>query len=227
MQETETWVWSLSREDPLEKGMITHSSILAWRIPWIQEPGRLQSMTSHRVGHDWVTNTFAFIFDVLWSIIFPFSFVILIWALSLFSLDESSKWFTNFIFSKNQLFVSLIFYIVFFAPSGSHSCRLHLPRTPCSSSGYMWPSLLSAGTCGPVSYEVTVFSPVPIFPAHIGHCTLQEWNFCFSQSCGVPVFKPCWSSKPNVPGAPPSDARASSWRAWRGTWNSYRRTSVI
>ena len=42
----QTWVWSLGREDPLEKGMATHSSILAWRIPWIEEPGGLQSMRS-------------------------------------------------------------------------------------------------------------------------------------------------------------------------------------
>ena len=45
----ETWVQSLGQEDPLEKGMATHSSILAWRIPWIQEPGRLQSLGSQRV----------------------------------------------------------------------------------------------------------------------------------------------------------------------------------
>ena len=48
----ETWVRSLGQEDPLEKGMATHSSILAWRIPWMEEPGRLQSMGSQRVGHD-------------------------------------------------------------------------------------------------------------------------------------------------------------------------------
>ena len=48
----ETWVQSLGWEDPLEKGMTTHSSILAWRIPWTEEPGRLQSMGSQRVGHD-------------------------------------------------------------------------------------------------------------------------------------------------------------------------------
>ena len=53
MQETEeTWVQSLGQEDPLEQGMATHSSVLAWRIPWIEEPGKLQSMGSHRVGHD-------------------------------------------------------------------------------------------------------------------------------------------------------------------------------
>jgi len=46
----ETWVQSLGREDPLEKGMATHASILAWRISWTEEPGGLQSMGSQRVG---------------------------------------------------------------------------------------------------------------------------------------------------------------------------------
>ena len=46
----ETWVQSVGREDPLEEDMATHSSILAWRIPWAEEPGGLQSMGSQRVG---------------------------------------------------------------------------------------------------------------------------------------------------------------------------------
>ena len=50
MQETQ--VRSLGWEDPLEKGMATHPSVLAWRIPWTEEPGRLQSMGSQGVGHD-------------------------------------------------------------------------------------------------------------------------------------------------------------------------------
>ena len=48
----ETWVRSLGWEDPLEKEMATHSSTLAWRIPWVEEPGGLQSMGLQRVGHD-------------------------------------------------------------------------------------------------------------------------------------------------------------------------------
>ena len=48
----ETWVPSLDQEDPLEKGMSTHSSILAWEIPWTEEPGGLQSMGSQRVRND-------------------------------------------------------------------------------------------------------------------------------------------------------------------------------
>ena len=53
MQETQ--VWYLGWEDPLEKEMTTHSSTLAWRIPWREAPGGLQSMGSQRVGHDWAT----------------------------------------------------------------------------------------------------------------------------------------------------------------------------
>ena len=53
----ETWVRSLAQEDPLEMGMATHFSILAWRTPWTEEPGRLQSMGSQRFGHYGATNT--------------------------------------------------------------------------------------------------------------------------------------------------------------------------
>ena len=53
----ETWVWSLGWEDPLEEGTATHSSILAWRIPWTEEPGRLQSMGLQSFGHDWAHST--------------------------------------------------------------------------------------------------------------------------------------------------------------------------
>ena len=54
----DTSVQSLGGEEPLEKGMATHSSILAWKIPWIEEPGGLQSMGLQRVRHDWATNTY-------------------------------------------------------------------------------------------------------------------------------------------------------------------------
>jgi len=56
----ETWVRSLGWEDSLKKGMATHFSILAWRIPWTEDPGRLQSMGLQRVGHDWAANTHKF-----------------------------------------------------------------------------------------------------------------------------------------------------------------------
>ena len=61
----ETRVRSLGQEDPLEKEMATHSSILAWRITWMEEAGRLQSMGSQRVGHDWATSLSLFTFTLI------------------------------------------------------------------------------------------------------------------------------------------------------------------
>ena len=52
----EIWVQSLGWEDPLEKEMAIHSRTIAWKIPWREEPGRLQSMGSQRVGHNWATS---------------------------------------------------------------------------------------------------------------------------------------------------------------------------
>ena len=74
----ETQVWSLGLEDPLEKVMATHSSILPWKIQWTEDPGGLQSMGLQRAGHDWVTNIWrvemgkvmnmACMFPISWSV---------------------------------------------------------------------------------------------------------------------------------------------------------------
>ena len=61
----ETWVRSLGWEDLLEKEMATHSSTLAWKIPWKEEPGRLQSTGSQRVGHNWATSMFNVAADIV------------------------------------------------------------------------------------------------------------------------------------------------------------------
>ena len=58
----ETWVRALGWEDPLEKEMAIHSSTIAWKIPWTEEPGRLQSMGPQRVGHDRATSLSLFAF---------------------------------------------------------------------------------------------------------------------------------------------------------------------
>ena len=58
----ETWVWSLGWEDPQEKEMAIHSSTIVWKISWTEEPGRLQSMGSQRVGHDWAISLSLFTF---------------------------------------------------------------------------------------------------------------------------------------------------------------------
>ena len=73
----ETRVQSLGQEDPLEKEMANHSSILAWKIPWTEEPGRLQCMGSQRVGHNWATS--------LSLILFPDS-------ISFWVIEGSQKW---------------------------------------------------------------------------------------------------------------------------------------
>ena len=67
----ETCVQSVDQEDPLEKGMATHSSILTWKIPWTEEPGRLQFMGLQRVRNDLATNTFTYVHSLLlmkWSV---------------------------------------------------------------------------------------------------------------------------------------------------------------
>ena len=61
MQETQ--VLSLSQEDPLEEGMVAHSNVLAWEIPWTEEPGGQQSMGSQKVGHDWATKHAKYIYS--------------------------------------------------------------------------------------------------------------------------------------------------------------------
>jgi len=73
MQETkETWIQSLGWEDPLGNGMATHSSILAWRISWTEEPGGLQLVGSQRVGHDWASNTHSY-FSYFLLLFLPYS----------------------------------------------------------------------------------------------------------------------------------------------------------
>ena len=69
MQESQDMrVGSLGQEGSLEEGMATHSSILAWRIPWMEEHCRLQSMGSQRVGHDWATFTFFDMFYIFYML---------------------------------------------------------------------------------------------------------------------------------------------------------------
>ena len=62
----ETRVRSLNQEESLEKGLATHSSVLAWKIAWTEEPGGLQSMGSQKLGHDWATNTFTFAYTYMY-----------------------------------------------------------------------------------------------------------------------------------------------------------------
>ena len=83
----ETRVQSLGWEDPLEKEMATHSSILAWKISWTEESGGLQSMGSQSVGHDWATNTY------LYNSVKQFSFNLKIIFFCLFYIPEWNECF--------------------------------------------------------------------------------------------------------------------------------------
>ena len=105
----ETQVWSLGQEDPPEKGMATYSSILVWRIPWTEEPGRLWSMESQRVGHDWASNTLllktkpspqlAFLWFVIISV--PGSLILIHYSLVLKSFNLATSYFGHEYFSSN------------------------------------------------------------------------------------------------------------------------------
>ena len=83
----ETWVPSLGREDPLEKEMAIYSSTLAWKIPWTEEPGRLQSMGSQRVRHDWATSLPL----SLYTIMIRFYILIIKWVLTTIWSNQKSQ----------------------------------------------------------------------------------------------------------------------------------------
>ena len=92
----ETWVWSLGWEDPLEKEMAAHSSVLACRIPGTGEPGGLPSTGSHRVGHNWSDLAAA------WSVWFFFKhhslLLLLFWQLTYY--DNNMHWHTTSIYTE-------------------------------------------------------------------------------------------------------------------------------
>ena len=83
----ETWVPSLGREDPLEKEMAIYSSTIAWKIPWTEEPGRLQSMGSQRVRHDWATSLSL----SLYTIMIRFYILIIKWVLTTIWSNQKSQ----------------------------------------------------------------------------------------------------------------------------------------
>ena len=98
----ETWVQSLGWEDPLEKGMATHFSFLAWRTPWTEEPGGLQSMGLLRVRHDWATFTFN-------NVVFWFT-----------SVHTSSYY--KYIFIPIVIVIQLLSHVWFFATPWNTAC---------------------------------------------------------------------------------------------------------
>ena len=84
----ETQIESLDWEDLLEEGMATHSSILAWRIPWREEPGRLHSIGSQRVGHDW-SDLSHYILLITTSSLFPQPSILILFQIIIISLPDT------------------------------------------------------------------------------------------------------------------------------------------
>ena len=106
MQEMkDTWVRSLGWEDPLEEGMATPSSILAWRITWTEEPGGLQSIASHRVGHNW--SNLALTYAQPWRVVAPGqeSTSSDYWSRMRFNTQNNNFQVTEFLEVKNCLFL--------------------------------------------------------------------------------------------------------------------------
>ena len=122
----ETQVWSLSQGGPLEKGMATHCSIFAWRIPWIKECGQLQSMGPQRVGHDWVTSTHIHFWrKIIWIIwrLYESGWRIL-WWLKQISKDYHWPW-LSFIITSDSKVISHSFvmrYLIYV------SCFVKIPQ---------------------------------------------------------------------------------------------------
>ena len=104
MQETQ--VQSLGREDPLEKEMAIHSSILAWKIPWTEKPSRLQSTGSQRVGHNWATSPHLTLSFANKTYDFPSSFFPFLFSLFLFS-----PMVFLFLFLSSFLFLLLLYFL--------------------------------------------------------------------------------------------------------------------
>ena len=151
----ETRVWSLGGEDPLEKEMATHSGILAWRISWTEEPGRLQSMASQRARHDWACmlivdhilfNLFTCFVDILGGIALfcppPHSVL----ELLIYNSNLSSMTFTlKFSFFQSN---SLAFFFFFFFWPHWTTCGIPVPDQglnsgPWNGSAKSWSLIIS------------------------------------------------------------------------------------
>ena len=129
----ETWVRALGWEDPLEEEMATHSSTIAWKISWTEEPGRLQSMASQRVGHDWVTSLSPFTTPIImlnnkddtWCLYLVSAFNVKAWCwlwVNQLCHDNESLIYLNFILLNYPL---LFYHNVMFIHTSSYCRSMH------------------------------------------------------------------------------------------------------
>ena len=172
----ETQVRSLDWEDPLEEGMATHSSILAWRIPWTEEPGGLQSMGSHRVRHDWATNTFTLqSFTYFTNLTLLISFISLITWKNLSQSPSLQEW-AHQAFHEHCQFSS----VTQLCPTLCNPMDCSTPRLP------VYPNLCpSSQWCHPTISSVVPFSShLQSFPAS-GSFQMSQFFTSGGQSIGV------------------------------------------
>ena len=141
----ETWVWSLGQDDPLEKGMATHPSILAWRIPWTEEPGGLHPFGSQRVRPSWMTNTFIFTlylnrYEVISNDAFELHFTDDLWCWTPFyisiahlnAFEKMSVWVLCPFFVCCCYWVVWVLYIFWpLKPFKCMFCKYHTPSVGC------------------------------------------------------------------------------------------------
>ena len=180
----EIWVWSLSREDPLEKEMATHSSILAWEIPWTEKPGRLQAMGFQRVRHDLVTKQHigfglsCFCWHLFLGIrYFLFDFLSDIWLF------------------KSVLFNFHVFVFVFFTGFFPLWLMSNFMKVCVYKVGYTNPkkkkflflfwSCGFASPCGVISFPQHNFSPTPLW------CYFQIYYIYVSYSLDSTLYTYC------------------------------------
>ena len=186
----ETWLRSLGREDPPEKEMATHSSILAWRIPWTEEPGGLQSTGSQRVGHDWETSlslSFTFI-HLKPRLIYLYS----IFRLFLFScvyvfclIYESLTWLQKTELYKEE-YSREISLSVFYSPFQPHSQPLPVSNSNLINFWFILPGLLFGQKSHLCIFSLPFFSYtkgsilwILLFFAFF-HWIVYPWNYSLS-----------------------------------------------
>ena len=210
------WVWSQVWEEPLEEGMATHSSILAWRIPWTEMPGRLWLVGSQRVGHDWSGLARMHSYSSQWptrpcrgrlcqpsspvsccvslkttcsSCILSFGF----WNTTNFVIPLDVLWDTLF-----SLFECMFFHCL--GVTGSSSCRFQL-KTSWSSNILLWPYL-----CKQVFHDLS-FS-VSASCLHLSLTLQSVLIVCFWSDYMCLILLPNWAV---------DCVRAGSWQ-WERSW---------
>ena len=185
-----TPVWFLGWEDPLEKGMATHSSILTWRIPWTEKPGRLQSRGPQRIGHEWVTEHACMHKERALTEVFPSSSMPsldLAWAISIMHLMVGPRSPVKTTSRGNSALATVIPYC--FPDSGIHYSFNHDKEKDLSATvgeGALLSLKHSVRVLRMVDFLIWVLA-MWINPVCENSESVHSWNMHFSV-CILPIF---------------------------------------